>query len=203
MSPGASARSTAAPAEPHRAVRTKRTLVAVGALAAAVALAAMLFTGRRADPEGMRVGSDEAAASCRGSVVDLDFDPKGHIEARAGGRTVASADIASRRVSYDACAKARVPRAFSQSGVRYARMKTRVQLTCRFPGRFVVHVYPVSPSWAGERPAGSAVGLVLGRRVGPGPGPHRTILASATVLTRSGESDVVFVRRYCTASMSR
>jgi hypothetical protein len=182
--------------------RTKRTLVAVGAPTAAVALAVIVLTVGCVGA-GLRADWDEAAATCRGSIVELDFDPKGHIEARAGDKAVASAGVATRRVSYDSCTKTPVPRAFSQSGVRYARMKTQVKLTCRFPGRFVVHVYPVSPSWAGERPAGSAVGLVLGRRLGTGPGPRRTILASATVLTRSSESDVVFVRRYCTASTSR
>jgi hypothetical protein len=182
--------------------RTKPALVTAGALAAA-ALTVVLFTGGCADPTGLRASGNEDAASCRGSLVQLDFDPKGHIEARTGGKTVASADIVSRSVSYDACAKTPVPRAFSQSGVRYARMTTRVTLSCRFPGRFVVHVYPVSPSWAGERPAGTNVGLVVGRRLGPGPGPQRTILASATVLSRSDESDVVFVRRYCTAATTR
>ena len=179
--------------------RTKRTLVAAG-LTAAVALAVVLVAGGCADPVGLRANWHEAAASCLGSMVELDFDPEGHIEARAGGKTVASADVVSRRVSYDACAKRPMPRGFYQGGVRYARLKSRATLTCRFPGRFVVVVYPVSPSWAGERPAGSNVGVVLGRRLGPGPGPQRTILASATVLTRSEESEVVFVRRYCTAA---
>jgi hypothetical protein len=181
--------------------RTKRTLVGAG-LTAAVAVAAVLVAGC-ADPIGLRANWHEAAASCRGSMVELDFDPKGHIEARTGGKTVASADVVGRRVSYDACAKTPVPRAFSQGGVRYARMKARVKLTCHFPGRFVVVVYPVSPSWAGEGPAGSNVGLVLARSLRAGPGPQRTILASATVLSRSNESDIVFVRRYCTASTTR
>jgi hypothetical protein len=170
---------------------------------AAVALAVVLVAGGCADPIGLRANWHEAAASCRGSTVELDFDPKGHIEARAGDKTIASADVVNRQVSYDACAKTPVPGSFSQSGVRYTRMKTRTTLTCRFPGRFVVAVYPVSPSWAGERPAGSNIALVLGRRLGPGPAPQRTILASATVLRRSDESDVVFVRRYCSASTSR
>ena len=183
--------------------RTKRALVAFGFLTAAGGLAVLLLTGGPADLRNLWISSHEAAATCRGSIVELDFDPEGKIEARADGKTVASADVGSRRVSYDACAKAPVPRAFSQGRVRYTRMKTRTTLSCRFPGRFVVAVYPVSPSWAGERPAGSAVGLVLGRRLGPGPGPRRTILASATVLKRSGESDVVFVRRYCRAATTR
>jgi hypothetical protein len=183
--------------------RTKRALVAVGFLTAAGGLALLLLTGGPADLRNLWISSHEAAATCRASVVELDFDPEGHIEARAGGKTVASADIASRRVSHDACAKTPVPQAFSQGGVRYARMTTRVTLSCRFPGLFGVHVYPVSASWSGERPAGSAVGLVLERRLGTGPGPRRTILASATVLRRSDDSDVVFVRRYCTAATTR
>jgi hypothetical protein len=135
--------------------------------------------------------------------VELDFDPEGRIEARAGGKTVASGDVVSRRVSYDACTKRRMPSGFSQGGVRYAQLRSRVTLTCRFPGRFMVVVYPVSPSWAGERPAGTNVGLVVGRRLRPGPGPQRTILASATVLTRSHESSLVFVRPYCRPTTSR
>jgi hypothetical protein len=119
------------------------------------------------------------------------------------GETVASADVPSRRVSYDVCAKAPLPQGYSQRGVRYTRMKSRATITCRFPGRFLVTVYPVSPSWTGELPAGSAVGLVLGRRLGTGPSSRRTILASATVLRRSGESDVVFARRNCSAATNR
>jgi hypothetical protein len=106
-------------------------------------------------------------------------------------------------VSYDVCAKAPLPQGYSQRGVRYTRMKSRATISCRFPGRFLVTVYPVSPSWTGELPAGSAVGLVLGLRRGTGPGPRRTILASATVLRRYGESDVVFARRYCSAATNR
>jgi hypothetical protein len=108
--------------------RTKRTLVAAG-LTAAVALAVVLVAGGCADPIGLRANWHEAAASCRGSMVELDFDPEGHIEARAGGKTVASADVVSRRVSYDACAKRPMPRGFYQGGVRYARLKSRATLT--------------------------------------------------------------------------
>jgi hypothetical protein len=149
------------------------------------------------------ISAHEAAGACRGSIVELRFDPKGQIEALADGKTVASADVPSRRVSQDSCVETPVPRSYSQQGVRYARLTTPATLTCRFPGRFVVAVYPVTASWSGEQPAGSAVDLVAERRFGPGPGPARTILAGATVMRRSGESDLVFVRRFCRPSTSR
>ena len=143
------------------------------------------------------ISAEEAAGVCRGSAVEIEFDPHGRIEVRTAGETVASADVPSRRVSDESCAKTPVPRSFWQGKLHYARLTTRTTLTCRLPGRFIVHAYPVSASWAGERPAGSAVGLVLGRRLGHGPGPQRTILASATVLERSDESDLLFLRPYC------
>jgi hypothetical protein len=180
-----------------------RAIIALGGLIAVIASAGALFAKERPDrtiKAAFDFAGEAATAKCQGSIVELDFDPEGHIEARSGGQTVASANVASRELSDDACTKAPTLHAFSQSGVRYARLMERTTLICRFPGRFFVHVASVSPSWAGERPAGSEVALVLGKRVGPGPGPQRTILAAAVVLERSDESNLLFVRRYCIRS---
>jgi hypothetical protein len=140
------------------------------------------------------------AARCPGSIVELEFDPEGDIEARADGKTIAVADVTRGDLKGDVCETTPSPRSYNQGGVRYTRLKTPTTLTCRFPGRLVVTISPVSPSWAGERAAGNSVGLVVGRRFARNLGPHRTILASATVLERSGESDLVFVRRFCRPS---
>jgi hypothetical protein len=175
--------------------------IAVGALGALVVVVGV-FVHERADggasPRSFESVDNSATAKCQGSIVELEFDPEGHIEARTHGKTVASADVEGRELSYDTCAKAPTQGGWAQSGVRYTKLHKQTTLTCRFPGRFFIHIHPVSASWAGERPAGSAVYLVLGKRVSPGPGPQRTILASASVMERSSESDVVFVRRYCT-----
>jgi hypothetical protein len=181
----------------------KRRIVAVGALIAVIAIAGALFAHERPDRKvraALAFAGEPATARCQGSIVELDFDPEGRIEARSGGQTVASADLVSRELSYDACAKAPTQHGWSQRGVHYTMVKDRTTVTCRFPGRFFVHAESVSASWSGDAPAGSGVSLVLGRRVGPGPGPQKTILAAATVLERSDESNVVFVHRYCTTS---
>ena len=180
-----------------------RPIVAVGGLIAVIASAGALFAKERPDQKiraALDFAGEAATVQCQGSIVELDFDPEGRIEARSGGHTVALANVASRELNDDACTKTSTLHAFSQSGVRYARMKEQTTLICRFPGRFFVHVASVSPSWAGERPAGSEVALVLGKRIGPGPGPRRTILAAAVVLERWDESNLLFVRRYCIRS---
>jgi hypothetical protein len=140
------------------------------------------------------------AATCPGSIVQLEFHPEGDIEARADGKTIAVADVRSGDLKDDVCEMTPSPSSYNQGGVRYARVKTPTTVTCRFPGRLVVTISPVSPSWAGKRAAGNSVGLVVGRRFTRNLGPHRTILASATVLERSSESDLVFVRRFCRPS---
>ena len=146
------------------------------------------------------VRSDEPATiDCAGSVVELEFDPHGAIDARVGAITVASADASQRGLNHTACSETPPHRGWD-TRLPYETIATRTTLICRFPGRFFVQANSVAPSWAGERPAGSAVGLVLARRVGPGSGPNRTIVASATVLERVEESRVVFAPRYCTAS---
>jgi hypothetical protein len=146
------------------------------------------------------VRSDEPeAVRCRGPVVVLEFDPAGSIKVRTRGETAAEADDANQRLNDDACEQTAPPHAFSQAGVHYTRTQERTTLTCRFPHRVLVHAYPVSPSWAGEQPAGTAVGLVLERRVARAQGPPRVVLALAVVLERPQESDLVFVRRYCTS----
>jgi hypothetical protein len=181
----------------------KRAVVAIGALIAFIAIGGALFAHDRPDRKMaalLNFADEPATARCQGSTVELDFDPEGHIEARTGGQTVASADVSSRKLNYDACTKVPTQNGWSQSGVHYTTMKKRTTVTCRFPGRFFVHAESVSTSWSGDFPAGSGVSLVLGKRVVPGPGPKRTILAAATVLERSDESYVVFVRRYCLAS---
>jgi hypothetical protein len=83
-------------------------------------------------------------------------------------------------------------------GIPYSGTTEAVTVTCRFPGGFSVHTHPVSPSWAGERPAGSAVYLVLNKRAKPGPGAKRTIVASATVIERDEESELRFSPAHCT-----
>jgi hypothetical protein len=178
--------------------------LAAGALAAFVTAGALLL----ALDEGNGVnlpdlfatsGDDSTTVRCTGSVVELDFDPEGRIEARVSGKTVASADVEDRRLG-ESCVKAPTQDSWSQGGLRYTTIKNRTTLTCHFPGRFYVHTHSVSASWAGERRVGSAVYLVLGKRVRPGPGPQRTIFASASVVERADESDVVFAPRYCTTS---
>ena len=182
---------------------TKRTVVAVGAASVLVTIAGVVFALARSDEEApfRAVTFVEASATveCEGSIVALDFDPEGRIETRVRGETVAFADSARRGLNYDACAKARTQREWFV-GVRYTAVNERTTLTCRFPGRFAVHVHPVFPSWSGGRAAGSAVYLVLGKQVKPGPGPNRTMLASAAVLERPDESGVSFAPRYCRRS---
>lgn len=178
-------------------------MVAVGAVGVLVTIAGAVFALARADEEApfRAVTFVEASATieCEGSIVALDFDPEGRIDARVRGETVASADSERRGLNYDACAETRTQRRWF-IGVRSRTVNERTTLTCRFPGRFSVHVHPVFPSWSGGSPAGSAVYLVLGKRVGPGPGPNRTILVSAAVIERPDESDVTFAPRYCRAS---
>ena len=181
-----------------------RGKVAVSALGAVAVVVGVLFVYERGDvkalPQSFGFPGDPATAKCQGSIVELDFDPKGRIEARTSGQTIASADVGSRELRYDACTKVRTPSGYSERGVRYTTIHKRTTLTCRFPGRFFVNADSVSTSWSGDWPAGNSVSLVLASAVRPGPGPKRTILASAVVLERSNESYVVFVRRYCVAA---
>ncbi len=142
---------------------------------------------------------EPATIDCAGSVVELAFDPDAGVDARVRGITVASADVTRRGLNHSACKETAAHRGWD-TRLRYEIVATRTTLACRFPGRFFVHVHSVSPSWAGERPAGSAVGLVLGKRVGPGSGPNRTVVATASVLERADESQLVYAPRYCTAS---
>jgi hypothetical protein len=182
--------------------RAKRALAAVLGVGALITTAAVLTFRGEPDEAPFRAVTfvqDSTTVECEGSVVSLDFDPEGHIEARVRGETIAAADAARRGINYDACTSARTQRGWSQRGARYARANGPTELRCRFPGRFSVHVTTVSPSWAGERPAGSAVYLVLGKRLQAGSGPNRTIVASASVLERPDESRLVFARGYCRA----
>jgi hypothetical protein len=185
--------------------RRARPFVGVAAFSGVLLVGAWLFGGQ-AKEESSALGDlawKNAAVRCQGSVVELDFDPGGRIEARIGAETVAEAGVHSQRLNDDACAETPPPGSFSQAGVRYRRRADRTTLTCRFPGRVLVHAESVSPSWAGERPAGRAVALVLERRLSSKPGPPRVILASAVVVERHEESSVVFVRRYCSPSSDR
>ena len=177
-------------------------MFAAGALGAVLAVGAVLLLRGPAEKalDQLDFAGEGAAVTCSGSVVELEFDPAGRIEARTEGEKVAEAGTHSDHLNDDDCAKTPPPHAFSQAGVRYTRIEDPTTVTCRFPGRFLVHVYPVSPSWAGERPGGRAIGLVLERRIGRAPGPPRVILASASILDRHEESNVVFVRKYCTPS---
>jgi hypothetical protein len=177
--------------------------VAVGAIGVLAVLAAASGLNERMN------GSDRFAAlvrfeepatiDCAGSIVELEFDPEIGVDARVRGITVASADVARRGLNHTDCSETPAHRGWD-TRLPYEVVATSTTLVCRFPGRFFVHVNSVAPSWAGERPAGSAVGLVLAGRVGPGSGPNRTIVASATVLERVDESEVVFAPRYCAAS---
>jgi hypothetical protein len=182
---------------------TKGRLVAVcllGALGAAGGvLLADLHTDESDPFDAVGLVDDAATVRCTGSVVQLDFDPAGRIEARLRSETVAAADVSRRGLNRGACAPAPTQRGWD-TRVAYTPVRERTMVTCRFPGSFSVHVHPVSPSWSGERPAGSAVYLVLDERLGPGTGPDRTILASASVIERSEESQLVFAADYCTAS---
>src|SRR5215213_8221017 len=181
---------------------TKRWRAAVVAVGALLIIVAVLAVRERANEAPWRVTTwvdESATVACEGSVVSLDFDPDGRIEARVRSQTIAAADAARRGLNDDACARAATQRGWSQRGVRYVPVHEPTELECRFPGRFWIHVTTVSASWAGDRPAGSAVYLVLGKRLRPGPGPKRTIVASASVLERPNESQLVFVPNYCTA----
>ena len=133
-----------------------------------------------------RGDSFTGSVQCRGNTARLEFDP-GRIEVSVRGLGVIEARAGRREFDYGVCA-----RAATQSGwfvgVPYHRTAEAGTVTCRFPGGFSVHTHPVSPSWAGERPAGSAVYLVLNRRAKAGPGPKRTIVASASVVERPEES---------------
>jgi hypothetical protein len=182
---------------------TKRWRAAVAAVGALLIIVAVLAVLERADEAPWRVTTwveEPTSVECQGSVVSLDFDPDGRIEARVRGETIAAADAERRGLNDDVCARAATPRGFSQRGVRYVPVHEPTEVRCRFPGRFSVYVTTVSPSWAGDRPAGSAVSLVLGRRLQGGTGPRRTIVASAVVLERADESELVFVSKYCTPS---
>ena len=172
-----------------------------GALAAIVAVGAVAFAGK-SSKERLLSAADFAGAAvvCNGSAVTLEFDPARRVRARSAGETVAEADFAGQQLDTQACDEQPAPTSFSQAGVHYIRTQRPTILTCRFPGRFLVAVEPVSPSWAGERPAGRNVALVLERRTRPGAGPPGVILAAGTVLERPEESDLVYVGRYCSAS---
>lgn len=183
---------------------TKRAAVAVGAVGAILTIGAVAFAYVRADEaapfHAVTLVGESATVRCQGSIVELEFDPAGNIEVRVRGKAVAVADAARRGLNADACADEPTQRGWG-TAIPYRRSEERKTITCRFPGHFFVHVHPVSPSWAGGRPAGSAVYLVLGKRLQPGSGPNRTILASASVVERYEESRVVFAHeRLCTAS---
>jgi hypothetical protein len=124
----------------------------------------------------------------------LQFDSE-HAEASVKKDTIIRA-TPHRRAFDDVCKRAPTQRGWFV-GIKYRSTTAATTVVCRFPGRFSVHTHPVSPSWAGERPAGSAVYLVLGKRAKPGPGVQRTIVASATVLERPEESRLTFSPKYC------
>jgi hypothetical protein len=143
-------------------------------------------------------GSSRQAVRCEEPVATLDFDPDGKIEVHVRNQLIVSADAGGREFT-NACAKA-----VHKPGYFVANIDTRLEkpatLTCRFPQRFWVQASSTSASWAGERPAGSSVALILGKRAVPGPGAQLSIVAGATVMERSGESDVFFDSHYCKAS---
>jgi hypothetical protein len=175
----------------------RAAVVAIGALGV---LATVLAVRELGGGDQSLVRSDRPATiDCAGSVVELEFDPDAGVDARARGTTVASADVSRRRLNHTDCRETPAHRGWD-TRLRYEIVGERMTITCRFPGRFFVQANSVSPSWAGERPAGSAVGLVLGRRVGPGSGPGRTLVATATVLERTDESELIYAPRFCTAS---
>jgi hypothetical protein len=177
--------------------------VAAGAVGVLGVLSAALAVHERMNGsdgfEALVRSEQPATIDCAGSVVELAFDPEAGIDARVRGITVASADAARRGLNHTDCKETPAHRGWD-TRLPYKVVATSTTLVCRFPGRFFVQVNAVAPSWAGERPAGSAVGLVLAKRVGPGSGPNRTMVASATVLERVDESEVVFAPRYCTPS---
>jgi hypothetical protein len=175
---------------------------AVGGLAAAVAVYAVVNDpGTNGDERFDALVRSDAPSTieCSGSVVELAFDPEAGIDARVDSVTVAAADVTRRGLSHTACSETPAQRGWD-TRLSYETVVASATIVCRFPGRFFVHTHAVAPSWAGEQPAGSAVGLVLGRSVGPGSGPNRTVVATATVLERSGESQAVFAPRFCRAS---
>lgn len=183
---------------------TTRTLLALGGAASILTIGGVVLAYGRADEAGpfpaVTLVDESATVECEGSVVELAYDPNGRIEVRVEGKAVAAADAARRGLNYDICAKAPTQHGWN-TAIPYTRLKESTTITCRFPRRFYVHVHSVSPSWAGERPAESAVYLVLGKRLKSGTGPNRTILASASVVERSEESRVVFAHDdNCTAS---
>lgn len=182
---------------------TKRTLAVAGAISS-LTIGGLVFLYGRTDQASVFTAvtlvEESATVECEASVVELAYDPGGRIDVRVGDKTVAAADAARRGLNYNVCADSPTQRGWN-TAIPYTRLKERTTISCRFPGRFSVHVHPVSPSWAGGRPAGSAVYLVLGKRLRPGTGPNRTILASASVVERSEESRLVFAHDHgCVAS---
>ena len=128
-----------------------------------------------------------ALAGCSG----LSFDG-GRVEVRLGDDRVAWADTDRRRLE-EGCERVKIQKSWFV-GVRYARTGQRTTLTCRFSGRFFVHVQPTYSSESGEvSPDGSAVYLVVGPK-------KRTLVASASVTESSGGSDLQYSRRYCSAA---
>lgn len=174
-----------------------RVAAAVGAIAVLALAGAIALSGD--DSESFRLVEAAATIECAGSLVQLEFDPDGRIRAGVGGVTLARADASRREVNDDVCSAATTQTGWD-TRTPYSRRSGTTTLRCRLPGRFSIHLHPLSPSWAGERPAGSALYLVLGRRVGPGTGPNRTIVASAGVLERPEESELAFAPAYCTPS---
>ena len=174
--------------------RTARVFAAA-ALGAVLAAGAVLLLRGHAEKafHQLDFAAESTAVTCRGSVVELEFDPAGRIEARTGGEQVAEAGIHSDQLNEDVCGKTGPPRELSFRDSWYTLTSDRTTLTCYFPGHFLVKTSPSSASWAGERPAGRSVSLVLERR-----DRLSVAFASGSVLERTEESTLYYMRRHCT-----
>ena len=149
---------------------------------AGVAVAAALLPGCSI------VGGDrfEATALCTESAAELVWDPEDRIEVRVADQVAAWADDDGREVDFDVCDKTATQQGWFV-GIPYTHTKKPVTLSCRFRGRFFVHVHPTYSSEGGGSADGSAVYLVIGKK--------RTLVASAG----TGEkAQLSYWRRYCT-----
>ena len=92
------------------AKRALAAVVVVGALATIAAVLVLRDEGDEAPFRAITLVQDSTTVECEGSVVGLDFDPDGRIEARVRDRTIAAADAARRGLNYEACTSARTQR---------------------------------------------------------------------------------------------
>lgn len=137
---------------------------------------------------GCSDGGFEGTALCRDAVADVVYDPNDGVEVRTQGDRVAWADAGDRGVDDEACEHVRTQTGWFV-GIRYERVKTRVELRCRFRGQFFVHTHPTDSSESGELASdGSALYLVVRRK--------QTIVVSAS-LDDNERGSIAFSKRYC------